>query len=516
MRDDGRSVCCVRSLAFAAGLAAACSPRAAVDPGPALQIVGDAAALRVGDPVPASSPLFDGTTLRLRAVRGEVLGFGVLHREPGASSLVLQGDGPRVQGFSTRLVHVARASTDMFGPSRGTGDYPDELVPDAAPTTSPAWFDVSVAATAATGIHRGSLTVGARTIVVELTVESPVLPPVGDAPLVWAFGRTDEFRWSLGASTDADAASLEQRCATTFRGYGVALAPELKLDDPTPRDALVRGLPAVPIWLPDDATGIARDVPRWLAALPAGGPPAFAIPIDEPRDAAARARVRALGEAIDQAGGGERVLLAVTDGPHADYGTAVDVTIAPRAVERGGDHARSWTYNGKPPMAGSLIVDGAAGALRTWGWIAWRWDVPLWYVWDALYWHDRHNPTTSPMPGRVLDVAHDAASFDDGDDRGNLDGVLALPGDAALPCHPTLRLASLRRGLIDRQLLTAVTACGGAAARQAAAIAARMIPTALGDAPPSGEPSWPSTADDAAWDHARQELIDLLVGCSRR
>jgi hypothetical protein len=149
-----------------------------------------------------------------------------------------------------------------------------------------------------------------------------------------------------------------------------------------------------------------------------------------------------------------------------------------------------------------MVLDAEPPGMRTWGWIAWRWQIPIWYVWDGLYWHDRHNRRGAPMPGRSLDPRADPVSFDDGEDHGNLDGVLALPG-----CRPTLRLAALRRGYQDHALLELAAACNRPAADE---LAAQLVPRALGDA--GDRPSWPS--DEATWEAARQRLIEL-ASCRR-
>jgi len=213
--------------------------------------------------------------------------------------------------------------------------------------------------------------------------------------------------------------------------------------------------------------------------------------------------MRALADAVRAAGGGPgRFHLAVTDDPHPEYGDTIDLYISPLAAHLTGDRVARWTYNGAPPRAGAMVVDAEAPGMRTWGWIAWRWQIPIWYVWDALYWHDRHNRKALPLPLRALDAGRDAVSFDDGEDHGNLDGVLALPG-----CRPTLRLAALRRGYQDHALLELAAACDPVAAAQ---LAARLVPRALGDA--GGAAAWP--ADDAAWEAARRRLIEL-AGCHR-
>jgi hypothetical protein len=229
----------------------------------------------------------------------------------------------------------------------------------------------------------------------------------------------------------------------------------------------------------------------------------FAIPIDEPRTAEARAKVRALAEAVRAAGGGPRTFqFAVTDEPRPEYGDLVDLYISWNAAHLTGDTHDRWTYNGKPPIAGSMTLDAESPGMRSWGWIAWRWNIPVWYVWDALYWHDRHNRKGAPPPGRALDPSVDSVSFTDGEDAGNFDGVLALP--AADGCQRTLRLASLRRGIQDRALLELAARCDPAAT---ARLAAALVPRALGDAEKSGKPAWPT--DEAAWERARRQLLEL-------
>ena len=205
-------------------------------------------------------------------------------------------------------------------------------------------------------------------------------------------------------------------------------------------------------------------------------------------------------------GGPDTFRYAVTAEPHPELGDAIDLYISWRAAHLvpTGDPGARWTYNGAPPFAGSMVLDAETPGTRTWGWIQHRWQIPIWYVWDALYWHDRHNRRGQPLPGRALDPRRDPVSFDDGEDRGNLDGVLALPG-----CTRTLRLAALRRGMQDRQLLELAGRCDPVATR---ALAARVVPHALADA--VGKPRAWST-DEATWELARRELL-ALASCQTR
>ena len=471
-----------------------CGCKKPTDPGPELQIVGESERLRSSDPAPRTSPWFDGTKVSLVAARGETLGIQVLHRGGGPVTLALAG--ATVHGFAVERVVVTRPSTGMYGGTRGPGAYPDELIASAAPATDPAYFQI-VAGDAA-GTFTGELAIAGRKVPVELVVTDVVLPPLPVG--VWAEYNPKE----LGSTTAAPTAG-ERSCVAMFRDRGVLLAPPIDAASYAARKDLLAGAPVVPVDLPDDPAAAAAEVVAWIRQTAGTGQVPFAIPIDEPRPDA-RAKVRAFAQTVRDAGGGAgKFLFAVTDVPRAEYADLVDlyITLTPHLADTIASPAGSrWTYNGAPPRAGSMVVDAAAPGTRTWGWIAWRYQLPIWYAWDALYWHDRHNRKS--QPARTLDAHTDATSFDDGDDHGNLDGVLALPGDAAAPCHPTLRLEAMRRGLEDRALLVLATRCDAAAT---AKLAEELVPRALGDA--SGAPAWPS--DEASWEAARRRLLQLAA-----
>jgi hypothetical protein len=442
------------------------------DPGPDLQIIGETLHVRSTDGVPRTSPWFDGKRVELVGARGEVLGIQVLHRGGGPVTLALPG--ATVAGYDVLRVPAAHGSTEMYGGGRGPGDYPDELVPAAQPATDPAYFTIR-----AQRDSQGELVVGGRHIPVTLRVAPVDMPPL---PLdVWGYYDPRELGGSLTAPNDA-----ERACIAMFAERGVLLSPDM------PPAAWPARKDLVPTsYVPAVIDG-ADDVRAWVAQAPDRD--VFAIPIDEPRTAEARAKVVALAKQVRAAGGG-KFHYAVTDEPRPEYGDLIDLYISPKAAHLAGDQHRRWTYNGTPPEAGSMVLDAEPPGTRTWGWIAYRYRIPVWYVWDALYWHDRHN--RKGQPPRALDPRRDATSFDDGDDHGNLDGVLALPG-----CHPTLRLEALRRGYQDRVLLEAAAKCHP---DETAALAARMIPRALGDA--KGVAAWPR--EEAVWEAARRELLEL-------
>jgi len=482
------------ALAVAALAAAACQ----VQGGPPLQVLTETARPRWRDDLPATSAIFDGATVRLRGARGEVLGVEVLRPPADAVDVALTVADADVRGFAVDHAVVASPSTAMYGTSRGAGRYPDRLTPVAGPVATPrmAYFDVAIPIDATAGLHRGELVVGDQRFAVELTVEPIALPAVDDRPWVWAYYNPNEIARVVG-SNHADATlAAERDYAALLRGYGVIASPELTADSWDARRPLIAGLRYVPVLLPRDATGVDAEVRGWIARTAGTGVVPFAIPIDEPRTAEAQARVREVSGWVRAAGGGPgRFLYAVTHGPTPALGDAIDVYIASDAV-RGGSlpPERAWTYNGAPGWAGAMVVDADdAGTLRSWGWLGFAHDIPIWYVWDAFYWRDRHNRGRDLAPAH--DLVADPRTFDDGEDHGALDGVLAYPG-----ALPSLRLAQLRRGLTDRLLLEAAVARAGRPAVMA------LVRTII---PAAGPPRWPTS--DAAWEALRGRVFALIA-----
>nr|HEX4312918.1 hypothetical protein [Kofleriaceae bacterium] len=443
-----------------------------------------------------------GSNVELVGARGETLEVVVA----GRATWQLAGSAATVDAFEVRDVTVATASTDMYGATAGVGDYPDELVPisgaagsGAAGSGAASYFAIAIARDAAPGDHAGTLAVaGGATYRVTLRVSPAVLPPL-PPQRVWAYYDPRELGGKLAAPTDA-----ERACIAMFRARGVLLSPDLPVDAWPARRELLAGMPDIPAVIPDDPATAGSAVQAWIAATRGTGQVPFAIPIDEPHGPA-RDAVATLAAVVRRSGGGSATFrYAVTADIDPMLGD-VDLFITGHA--RRSDAVARWTYNGRPPAAGGMVVDSPSPSLRTWGWIAARYAIPTWYVWDALYWHDRHNAKRRHEAGlgRALD-RRDAVTFDDGDDHGNLDGVLAYPGDpgdAAVPCRPSLRLEALRRGLEDRALIDVAASCHPA---ETAALVAKVIPVALGDAPPTGPPEWP---DDAGFAAARLQLLAL-------
>lgn len=510
-----------------------------------IQIMEDADRRSSVEPLPASSSIFDGEVVRLTAARGETVGLTVWQGKVAAAR-VAQGptapnpeevsrtarpvtlrftaaDGashpsPVVSGFEVEWLEVAQPSTTMYGGSRGAAWYPDALSPSESPRTDPAYFDLAVPSDAAPGLARGQLHIGERVILVELTVSPAIAPSITRAPWVWAYYDPRELAWRAEVSVDSEAnIAAEASCAAMFREHGVMATPELVPSEWPRRQAQVAGSKYVPVLLPSAPAEMAEAARFWTEAFGPTDQLGFAIPIDEPRNDDRRREVVALGQELQrQRGPGGRLLLAVTDVPRPIYGSAVDIFISPRAISRKAPATappQRWTYNGNPPFAGSMVVDAGNTDLRTWGWIGFRWDVPLWYVWDALYWHDRHNAKRMglPRPGRAMSPI-EGVTFNDGGDQGNRDGVLAVPGapgDQASPCRPTLRLKTLRRGVFDRALLTAARCSATTGAAEV--LAAGVVPFALADA---FSATWSRGLTADRWTRARAELLALAARCA--
>lgn len=481
-----------RALALC-GLAACSGGGDAWPRGADLAVVGESARLRWSDPLPATTAIFDGTRVRLRATRGETVGMHVIWRDAHEEEVSLElGDDDRadvrVDAFTVDYGNVRSPSTSMYGGSKGRGRYPDRLAPSEQPVMGKrsVYFDVAIARDAKPGTRAGVLEVGEANLPVELTILDVELADIAAHPRVWAYYDAKV----VGAD--------EPTLPPLFRAHGVVASPELTDSTWGERRAQVAGLPFIPVLLPRDCAAITREVRDWVARTAGTGQVPFAIPIDEPRTIVAQLRVRARAACVRDAGGGPGTFLyAVTQKKNWIMGRDVDVHVTPF----GGD----WTYNGTPPWAGAMVLDAADPGMRTWGWIGFRHDMPLWYVWDAFYWRDRYNKGRDKAPAH--DLVEDPVSFDDGEDHGNLDGVLGYPGGL-----PSLRLKALRRGQQDRALLDALAACAGRPA--ADEIAAALVPTSLGTATRGERASWP--ANDDAWEAARHRVLDELVACRAR
>lgn len=490
-------------------LASAALAQTACRSAPKLQVLGDSTRLEESRPSPRASALFDGKVVRLRAARGETLGMSVRVSDERTKRIgvELPATAARVTGFSVQSLEVTAPSTSMYGESLGTGHYPDVLTPSSGDidTAKLAFFDVSIPETATPGHFRGELRVADERFPIELEVSSARIS-LAKKPLVWVFYLPREIARVHGLADDDGPQLIEKERAydELFRAHGAFLAADLLPARFDARKSFVRDVDYWPVALDissDEA--IERDVRRWLELFEGSPVTPFAIPIDEPHTNEARLRARHIAEVVKRAGGGRpRFLCAVTDVWSPVYGDSMDLFFSPAnfpdiAAKRAPRGERYFTYNGRPPGAGSMILDTNGVALRTWGWIAERYGIDLWYAWEGLYFSDRYNQ------GGPTDVRSDPITFDErsrgGTDFGNGDGLLAYPGPL-----PSLRLKALRRGLQDRLLLRELAACGGGTT--ARRIAREAVPRALGEA--EGRPSW--SLEEPSWEAARQQVLGAI------
>jgi hypothetical protein len=478
-------------------------------PAPNLQVLGETTRLAEGEPSPRTSAIFDGKVLRLRGARGETLGISLRISDGKPRRVRLQlPDAARVSPFGVRSLEVKEASTDMYGESRGVGSYPDVLAPAAGAeivADKQAYFDVAISADATPGRYQGALFIAGERFPAELVVSSARID-LAREPLVWVFYLPREVAKAHGLPDDDSPALLAQESLyhDLFRAHGAFLAADLPPSRFEARRRFIHDVAYWPVAVDTSSDqAIEHDVQRWLELFHGSSVTPFAIPVDEPHTTEARLRARHIAEVIRRAGGGRPGLLcAVTDAWSPLYGDSMDVYLSPAnfpgpASARTALGERFWTYNGRPPAAGSLILDTDGIALRTWGWLSERYDVELWHAWEGLYFSDRYNH------GGPTDVLREPLTFDErrrgGSDFGNGDGVLAYPGPL-----PSLRLKALRRGLEDRLLLRELAQCGGAT--KARSIVRRMVPRGLGEA--GAKASW--SLDESVWESARLEVLDAI------
>jgi hypothetical protein len=491
-------------------------------PGPDVQIVDESWRWMKGAALPTQSDIFNGDRVSISMAKGERYGLQILSTQEVSSQVNLPAP-LTVKAMKQGWVNVTSGSTVMYGTGhRGAGSYADTLSPIDAGAVfgQAALFDIWVPVETPAGVVKGTIVVGNREIPLQINVRN-VGVNIRETPRVWAYYDPREIAWQFAdaqSNQPEDMDALGQRCEEMFREHGVLGAPTLNASEWPAYKARLRGSKFIPVEMrsvePQEIATIVKD---WVDLTKGTDQLPFAIPIDEPR-AEARAKVKAASAVVrEQRGDNKNFLFAVTADPNPDFGDAIDLyfSLYPKREQARTLGAKLFTYNGKPPHAGSMVVDAAPMSMRTWGVIGHRYGIDLWYIWDGLYWHDRHNRDKSkdvkggkvPL-GRKLNVEADARSFRDREDDGNLDGVVAHP-DAANGCAPSLRLKQLRRGLYDRALIDAAN-CQGKGDK----IAALLVPAALGDVESSSKAQWPS--DPLVWNRARLELFDEAEKCAAK
>ncbi len=157
--------------------------------------------------------------------------------------------------------------------------------------------------------------------------------------------------------------------------------------------------------------------------------------------------------------------------------------------------AQVWFYQGSAPAVGPEILDAEGVALRTWGWIGWRYGLDAADLWECCKWQLTPDiwtdPRNNPWPSNGAGVLYYPGA------RVGLDGPI-----------PSLRLKVLRRGQQDYEYLALAERRAGRAAAEE--VAGRVLRGALDRTRRSrGEPGdWSHHPDD--WVAARLALARLI------
>ena len=189
----------------------------------------------------------------------------------------------------------------------------------------------------------------------------------------------------------------------------------------------------------------------------------------------------------------------------------VDLKVLPQIRKRGGDH---WFYNGNRPRYGSVILEGAAVDFRVNSWILYKYDIPVWFIWNGTHW--QHN---GQGPKRHLhqNVFNNPLTFiNNRMEFGNGDGVLFYPGH--MPFYPeeerglnqllpSIRLKNIRRGQQDAALMWMAAQKVGR--EKVIRIISRVVPKALSEVPMDAGVPWSERGND--YDKVREELLQLLA-----
>jgi hypothetical protein len=188
---------------------------------------------------------------------------------------------------------------------------------------------------------------------------------------------------------------------------------------------------------------------------------------------------------------------------------AYDTKVAAAARAAGKD---PWIYGGGRPFSGTPMTDVEAVSLRTIGWMAAMAGTRRWFIWETTAWYDDHPAGHGPFdPFVAAETYHNR----DGDALMG-DGVLLYPGRQVdrfgehslglAGVLPSIRLKNLRRGIEDAGYLSLAR---GAHRPEAEAVARKLLPRILAEAPRGRPPSWPERG--APFFEARRELARFVA-----
>jgi len=187
-------------------------------------------------------------------------------------------------------------------------------------------------------------------------------------------------------------------------------------------------------------------------------------------------------------------------------------------------------YNGHRPATGSLATEDEGVSPRTVPWAQYKLGIDRWFFWESTYYNNFQGGTGH------TDVFESAFTFGSNDsdhpvngrygwNYNNGDGVLFYPGtDTLFPDNSygvdgpfaSLRLKYWRRGIQDVEYLVMAAEIDQEAVDR---IVQQMIPKVMWEYGVNDprDPTWVRTEmswpiDPTAWDNARHELADIILG----
>jgi hypothetical protein len=276
----------------------------------------------------------------------------------------------------------------------------------------------------------------------------------------------------------------------------------------------------------DGAWRLSDEWVQLVAALP--GARTFLYMLDEPHPEQYPELRRVAENVRSNPGPGRALPIFVTSRYTPELADVVDIWCSPpleidpaRIASERSRGAETWFYNGMRPASGAIIIDAPATDARVQAWIAFRYDIGVYFYWHANHWeHNRQK-----RGERVQDIWRNPITFDNRGEPGksggfaNGDGVLVYPGQDRP--HPqqdrgvagpiaSIQLANLRRGVQDHLYLTLARRLGLHALVDQALYA--IVPHALGEA--RGDKTVPFPEQGDAFEAQRRLLAAAIARAS--
>lgn len=220
--------------------------------------------------------------------------------------------------------------------------------------------------------------------------------------------------------------------------------------------------------------------------------------------------VSAYGRAIHESGTGIRHF--VTVGPQespipegsVDIWATWGAGFQPKAMRsRQALGERVWFYQQHEPFVGGHCLNHEGLGLRSWGWIAWRYQADGVFLWVGNFWNK--DPYRDPKTWDERQMGN-GVLFYPGRLLGSI-GLSPLPGPVS-----SFRMKSLRRGLFDHEYFRVLRDRGG----DPDALVSRIVRQALGEG--DHVPHWrhPRWAQHGDWSHDPQEWDDVRREVARQ